>query len=280
MNIPRELLVFEHIPKTAGSTMRGILRRLYGGKHVFVATHAGRHPERIEALRQRLEDPENEVKAVVAHTGFGFHERLPEGYRFRHYTFLRDPIERVISHYHYQIQREKLDPSTSLETFVREDLGRSCNVQTAFLGGLEVQRYLDGITLSPELYTEALLEKAKANLRRLDTFGLTECFDESLLRLGKVFGWKTTRLFYVRRRVGRRPQTPNYPPSALKLIRQYNELGLELYRYGQALYDEQRAALLPNGSLDVETFQKLNRIYAAVFTRAYPVVQKARGWTK
>lgn len=275
----RDVLIFEHIPKTAGSTMRGILRQLYGAEHVFVATHVKRHPERIAALRERLEDPNNTVKAIVAHTGFGFHERLPADYRYRHCTFLRDPIDRVISHYHYQIQRGKLDPSTSLEAFVRDDLSRSCNKQTAFLGGLEVQRYLDGITLSRDLYTEALLERAKATLRGLDAFGLTERFDESLLAFKAVFGWKQMRLLYVRRRVGQRPEKPNYPDRALTLIRHYNELDLELYRYGQTLFEAQQTRLFPQGAPDLATFRTLNALYSKAYPLVRPVVHAARALT-
>ena len=272
----RELFVFEHIPKTAGSTMHGVLWQLYRGKQVFLMTNPNRHRERIAVLEERLQEPDTRIKAIVAHTGFGFHERLPGTYQYRHFTFLRNPVDRVISHYHYQIQQKKLAPSTSLEAFVREDLSRSCNVQTAFLGGLEVQRLLDGITLTSELYTGALLEKAKAALAGFEAIGLTEHFDESLLLIAHVFGWPLMRLFYVRRRVGQRPTRPHYPEHVLKLIRQYNELDLELYHYGEALFEKQQAAWRPSPRLHVKTFQRLNRVFAHV----YPLAYKARTWSK
>ena len=109
MNETRDLLVFEHIPKTAGSTMHAVLWRLYGRKHVFMATIRGRHHEHIDRLCQRLHDRKPSLNAIVSHIGFGFHERLSADYQYRHYTFLRDPVERVLSHYHLQIQRQR-DP--------------------------------------------------------------------------------------------------------------------------------------------------------------------------
>ncbi|MFQ5571828.1 MAG: sulfotransferase family 2 domain-containing protein [Rhodothermales bacterium] len=270
----RKLLVFEHIPKTAGSTMHAILWRLYGGKGVYLVTHPRQHRERLDALCRHLQDPANPLCAIIAHTGFGFHKWLPSDYRYVQYTFLRDPVERVFSHYHYQIQRGKLDPSISLESFIREDLGRSCNVQTAFLGGLELRRNLEGITLSPDLYTEELLEQAKANLSRLAVFGLTERFDESLLLFKEVFGWKWTRIFYVRQRVGqRRPAQPDYSDTILRLIRRYNELDLELYSYAQALFPQQQATLMHQGRPTLKTFQKLNAVYGSVFNLTYPYVR-------
>ncbi len=280
MDSARDLLVFEHIPKTAGSTMHAILWRLYGGKRVFMATIRGRHREHLEALGRRLHEPPP-LKAVVSHIGFGFYERLAEAPPPVHYTFLRNPVDRVLSHYYFQIQRGQLDPSTTLETFVRQDLSRACNVQTAFLGGLEAQHNLDGITLSPDLYTEALLESAKANLRRMDAFGLTERFDESLLLLGEAFGWKRRRLYYVARRVGRlRATRPRHPDHVLKLIRQYNELDLELYHYAQALFEEQRTRLLPDGGPDVKTFQRLNAVFSLIHPRTRPVRRALRRTVK
>jgi len=278
---PRSLLVFEHIPKTAGSTMHGILWSLYGNAQVYFSTHRHRHPEYMEALTKRLQNPSHSLKVIVSHTGFGFHERLPGSYHYDHFTFLRNPVERVISQYYFQIQRGQLDAATSLETFVREDLGRSCNVQTAFMSGLELKHNLGEITLSRDLYTEALLEKAKAGLHRQTAIGLTERFDESLLLFKKVFGWKSIRLFYVRRRIGwLRRERPPVSEQLLELIRRYNALDLELYRYGRTLYARQLAEHFADGKPDVKTFQRLNAVYGRLYPLARPVVHTARALKK
>ena len=96
-----ETLIFLHIPKTAGSTMHAVLWRLYGRKHVFMATVRGRHVELMDDLAERLHEPPP-LKAVISHVGFGFHERLEAARPYRHYTFLRNPVDRVISHYFFQ----------------------------------------------------------------------------------------------------------------------------------------------------------------------------------
>lgn len=273
----RDLLIFEHIPKTAGTTLHAILWRLYGGRRVFFATDPGTHPARVAALHTRLADPANRLKAVVAHTGYGLHERLPAGYRYRSFTLLRDPVERTVSHYHYQIQRGKLDAATSLERFVREDPSRSCNVQTAFLGGLEVRRTLDGIPLSADLYTEALLQRAQTALLNLDAFGITERFDESLLGFRDAFGWPLARILYVRQRVGHRRRAA---PDALsgaerRLVEQYNALDLELYAHARALFAERAAARGTRPRL--ATFQHVNRLYGRiVYPTTRPLVRTAR----
>ena len=270
------VIIFEHIPKTAGRTMHTILWRVFFGQKVFLTTIPGQHRERIEELNRQLEDPDRRIRAIVSHAGFGLHELLPDTFDYRHFTFLRDPVDRVVSHYYYEIQQNHIDASVTLETFVREDLSRSCNVQTALLGGLELKRSVEGLTLTRDLYTDALLERAKANLRLHAAVGLTERFDESLLLLRHVFQWKWPRMLYVRKNVGHLRRTrPAMPESSLRLIRRYNELDLALYRYAQDLFEQQVAQHLPHRTRQLDTFRRLNAVYGKVFPWTYPVVRAA-----
>lgn len=285
MSEPRDLIIFEHIPKTAGSTIHTILWRVFFGERLFMTAIPGQHRQRIEELHKRLHDPAHRIRAIISHAGFGLHTVLPADYRYVHFTFLRDPVDRVLSHYYYQIQKNELDASVTLEEFVRGDLSRSCNVQTAFLGGLELKRNIEGLTLSLDLYTDALLEKAKENLRCHAAVGLTEHFDESLLLLKHAFHWKWSRIFYTRQNVGHvRRKNIEVSDNTRRLIRRYNELDLELYRYAQDLFEQQLVQYLPNRTRDLRTFQQLNAVYRQVYPWIYPlarvIVHKARGMRK
>ena len=187
------LPIFEHIPKTAGSTMRAILRQVYGEKRVFVITN--NYPARIEELGQQLRRADSGLRAVSSHAGYGFHESLPAatGHRYAPFTILRDPVERVLSHYFQLVGRQATSPSISLETFIREDVRKGHNLQTAYLAGLELRHHMDGLTFERDLYDDALLRAAKASLDRMNAVGLTERFDESLMVFRSAFGWKTRR---------------------------------------------------------------------------------------
>ena len=66
----------------------------------------------------------------------------------------------------------------------------------------------------------------------------------------------------------------------LKLIRQYNQLDLELYRYAQTLFEEQKAALPSKGSLNLKTFQGLNAVYGEVWPHIRPLLHKVRRLVK
>jgi hypothetical protein len=68
--------------------------------------------------------------------------------------------------------------------------------------------------------------------------GLVERFDETLLLLQRVFGWR--RLFYVRQNVAeRRPTQEDLPGETLELVKRHNALDLQLYQYASALFEEQ-----------------------------------------
>ncbi|MBW2416121.1 MAG: hypothetical protein JRG76_16610 [Deltaproteobacteria bacterium] len=255
------LPIFEHIPKTAGSTMRAILRRVYGRQRVFVITDDYR--ARIGELSRRLRRADGEVRAVSSHAGYGFHESLPacNGRRYAHYTILRESVERVLSHYFHAVQRQMVPPSTSLETFLHDDVRRGHNLQTAFLAGLELRNHVDGLTLAKDLYDDELLAAAKASLDRMTAVGLTERFDESLMLFRSIFGWQARHLLYDRRNVGlSRPRGFRPSPEDRALVRRNNELDLELYAHAQERFRDQSRDL---GRGRVARVWLLRRINAA-----------------
>lgn len=130
------ILVFEHIPKTGGITLRNILWRVYGGPAVFILEDPQRIREHLALLAAALGQRWRKVRVVIDHVGYKVHEEFPAGFRYEHFTILRDPVERTISQYYYHIQRGSLDPAVSLEEFLERDPRDTWNWQTAFLGGL------------------------------------------------------------------------------------------------------------------------------------------------
>jgi hypothetical protein len=272
--MPKRVFVFNHIGKTAGSTMRQILWHVFDGSRVFMATVIGTHVERMAELRTRLTAPKPDVDAIIAHTGYGVHERLPDGFDYRLYTMLRDPVERTLSQYYFEIQKERLSASVSLLEFLERDLHRAYNVQAGFLGGLHVQEHLDGLELRRDLFDEDLLERAKANLRTHDAIGLTERFDESLLLMGQAFGWPLTQLLYVRKNAGTlRPKRPVLTDEEREAVREHNRLDLALYAYAQELFDEQLRTQVPDAEARLDRFQRLNRMYGRWYPVAHPPVR-------
>src|SRR5580700_2574026 len=81
-------LVFNHIPKTAGTSFRSILYSHFPSSEIAPASHAGA----LHTLK-----PEQRYALFAGH--FTYSEITPIAPCAIHITFLRDPIARVISQY-------------------------------------------------------------------------------------------------------------------------------------------------------------------------------------
>lgn len=160
------MLVSLHLPKTAGSSFRLALQECFGDR--FYADYedkplnAARWPLRVRALYGALAQPDRaqfrERRIECVHGHF-----LPLKYRplrassgARFVTWLREPTERLLSHYYYwretplppdagQVRRRFDTEGWSLERFCAEPALR--NLYTRFLWGFPL-RYFDFVGLT------------------------------------------------------------------------------------------------------------------------------------
>lgn len=218
------MLVFIHTPKTGGSTLRRILRRQCQPRSSFVGlNHLDRPHECLERLAAIAAAPPGRVQAAGGHVPFGVvAPRLPHA---TYLTLVRDPVERVLSAYHYGLHRRT--PVRSLHRYVTEGV-TPANLQTRMLSGRPVSE-------EPTLDS---LEAAVANLReRFRVVGTTERFDEllTLIRLG--LGW--SNVLYTRaRETGARPHRDDLDAAERELILSANHLDVELHSRAGAIMDE------------------------------------------
>ena len=168
-NVPYTPVVigFVHIPKTAGSTVKFVLRNTFVLRHCDFRA-AGKslrlHPRDL-ALARRVHPG---LRSIAGHTLIHPSATL-EGVRF--FTFLRDPVARVASAYAHHVRgnrgRRRGERTLTLEEFVARD--RPGGWQTFQIAG------------------SADVEEAKRILRERFFFvGLTERFDESLAALAAL----------------------------------------------------------------------------------------------
>ncbi len=163
---------------------------------------------------------------------------------YAYFTFLREPIERTISHYYF-LRRESGHPLASklqengltLDQLIELELDKTLfNAHTRLFSGV----WYDPL---PGKCTAEHLEMAKDNLRRnFKVVGLTERFDESLMLLKRAFSWKDVR--YTSQNVsGGRPKREELPGTTLAVVESANKLDIELYAFGQKLFEEQMRGL-------------------------------------
>jgi hypothetical protein len=248
---PPRWLIFLHIPRTAGTTFVRILERQYGADAVLALYDAppGEEVARLapgELARRRV---------LAGHFGFGLHVELPGSCRY--VTFLREPVERVRSHYEF-VRRQpghylhEAASRLSLAAYV-EHCGRAepNNDQTRLLAG---RAYA-----SPEgTWSPDMLEAAVRHLDGHCEVGLTDAFDASLVALRRRLGW--ARPFYVPRNAGR-PAAGGLPAGVEALIRAHNALDVELHRHARERFEREAAALGDALARELRLFRALNRVY-------------------
>ena len=249
-----ETIIFLHIGKTAGSTMRQILKRQFPCSQTMTV-RARRRP-REETLADFALLPEAErlrPRLIMGHTVFGLHEHVPRPCRY--VTMVRDPVRLAVSQHRYVLRtpghrHHELAQGMSLEEYIESGLALEMdNSQTRAIAG-DIGTPYGGCT--PEM-----LEIAKRNLAgHFAWVGVTERFDESVVLLGRTFGWRDVR--YVSANVARSGAPPT--EAELDLVRRANQLDLELYEHACRLLDE-RIAAEPEFAEALERFRRANARY-------------------
>jgi len=109
-----------------------------------------------------------------------------------------------------------------------------------------------------------ILEIAKANLREyFSLVGISERFDESLILLKRVLGWRTKDILYVRQNVIRdRPSKGSIDSDILKVIEQHNELDIQLYEFAKQMFEERISQQDSSFRREVQIFRLCNKLYS------------------
>lgn len=182
------------------------------------------------------------MDAVVGHVHFGVHRYLPEPATYM--TMLRDPVDRVVSHFYYVLS----DPAHYLHKRIKDGgytlLEFAITRVSHELDNDQVRWLTEAHHFDVERVDRNLLEQAKWNLEHgIAALGLMERFDQSLRCFEAAFGWER-RHVQERKNVNReRPPLSEIDPAALQAIREVNRYDVELYEFARALFEEQATRL-------------------------------------
>lgn len=260
------VLLFLHIPRTAGTTLNRAIRLRADSKREILASTFRSFPswKKYLAHVQSL-PPEHldRIRYFRGHFSYGIHEQLPKPALY--VTMLRNPVERVVSSYYFFIKQLGSD-DISIEDFVRKGrvgdprlhIGWTDNVQVRMLAAH------DGKPVKVPIgsCTTDMLELAKERIasHHFVLTGLTERFDESMLLLKNKLGWRTC--YYVTFNVSKlQPRTQDISQATRDLIESHNALDLELYAFAKELFEEEIHKAGPSFSDDLERFRSRNRLY-------------------
>lgn len=262
------LIIFLHLPKTAGSTLARIIQGQYAASSIISLYDSMLGEELASIPQSQL----NHLRVVMGHLYFGVHNFLsgPSAY----ITMLRDPVDRVISHYYFVRQ----DPShylyDSAHKLSLQEYVVSCNRQEP---NNDQTRLLAGKRDASSFGTcsDEMLDIAERNLaEHFAVVGITEEFDRSLILMKRNLGWRSP--FYINQNVSRhRPRKEGISLETLRVVQAYNELDIELYRFAKELFQEQIHSQGPSFAKELDRFKKLNSFYA----RFLPLISVVKSGT-
>lgn len=227
-------IIFIHIHKTAGMSLRGLFVKNYRESRHFntglMEIDQAGWDACVHSIKRLDAEAIKGFRVFKGHMPFGLHEILPAPCRY--ITFLRNPVQRVLSHYRMAVRKRQLPTYHQLDPNrfdwnlgAAPELGRSFdNWQTRILAGAS-----PGLPFGA--CTDEHLHLAKRNIdTHFEFVGLTEHFDLSLTLMRHLCGWKWH--FYVPDNVAP-PDSICVLPDVIEKIRHLNRFDCELYRHAQ-----------------------------------------------
>jgi len=267
VNKEKTLINF-HMHKTAGSTRDRIFERQFPKEVSFF--FSGGSTENVQKYMNSLKSlsgkERQRIRYIWGGPFFGLHKHLPRPCIY--VTFLRDPVERVVSEYYFILQvqdhgahSEVVSQNMSLEDYVRKGVWLAWNCQTRYLRGVPEGSPCFGDT-GPVLLSAEDLDIAQKNLREHFMVGLTDRFDESLILVKRAFGWRTRDILYVSQKVDQnRPFREMISDETARLIEEHNELDIQLYEFAKQMFEERISQQSFSLRRELQIFRLCNKIY-------------------
>jgi hypothetical protein len=209
------VLISLHIPKTAGTSFRNILVKVYGEKAVVRFDMIN---EKIYINEQLFSGTELPSYIKVIHGHFVYSElteqiKLP--HHVKHVTWLRHPVSRVISNYfylaemmNYYMQEEvhHIDIISKMQRTLTEYAADEKNRN-------RISKFLAGISLSD-----------------FDFVGLVEYFEEHLYQMSEKLGWPKQIAPVHYNATGRIKKGDGVDEELKTKIARWNDLDMILYK--------------------------------------------------
>lgn len=206
-------LISIHIPKTAGTSFRNILKEVYGSKNVVRLDI----PNNVELNSKEFKDKSLDPDIKVIHGHFSY-KRLTKAFEIPKeipvITWLRDPAIRVISNYYYldMILRKELDEERKGLNILLKMEKSLLEYASTKVNRNRIWKFMKGI-----------------DLEELFFIGLTEHYNEDLEHLGQLLGWKKYKIY-------KHNPTADKPEVDQETIERIKELNSEDYKiYNRAL---------------------------------------------
>jgi hypothetical protein len=257
------VLIYLHIPRTGGTTLSRALRSQFDPDEVLFAYLEGGETlaEQTPLFDGLSYEKRKQLRLWLAgHAEYGQHKALPMPATY--ISLVREPVGRLLSTYRFlhdhpgdPLHHDVVGRGMSLTEFVQSDLASSINNWQV--------RCLAGIPRSlPSWEPDDVLARAKANIERdFAIVGTIERFPETIVMLGRIFGWR--RLHYATLNVS--SATAKCTEEDRRVIQEENYLDQQLYEF----VDDQLTRKITsfyNLEQDLYRLSRDNRIYGSFYS--------------
>ena len=217
VKINNKSIYFMHIPKCGGTTIDSIFLKLslILGSFKF---RRFKYPNVEEGNKFLLENIDDEIPTFISgHLDYNFTNNLKNIFKC---TIVRNPLDRVLSHYKFHLLKIKKKPSEySLVNYIKDekDKYRDNLVTRHFAGMLKVKSKLK----------ENDKQKALTNLKIFDQINIFENWDYFVSRLLSKYGLPS--IIYSKFQKHSYDFVFNPTRLDIDLIRKYYEYDFEIY---------------------------------------------------
>lgn len=226
LGIRSKKILFDHIPKCGGTSLKAYLSSQYPKWKIFLIIDQ----KSIESFKNMPKDKRLQYDLIQGHSANKLIDYVhPDTLKI---TMLRDPIDRIISHYYY-VKRTKfhylhklvLDNDISLEDYVNLDnniTGELRNYYTVRFSELSIQEVEDDPKYSIQL--------ALNNIQlKYDIIGFLDNYDAFMRKLIKAASVNNKYRTIKKNVTNDRPKRTEISEKARLNIREMNKLDIEFY---------------------------------------------------
>jgi Sulfotransferase family len=283
---PPPVLIFFHIPKTGGITMKNVFMNCLPGQYFDcdlgapVTALSVRSTARVaEKFHQLPVGRQRAVRCMVGeHISMDVAAIFDRPSKF--FTIVREPVDRVISNFFFNRTLTYLPcypfiKDLTLEEYLDSGIGLDHNNhQVRMLSGcpeLDVPWDPEGRRISTPPVERRHLDMAKRNIEeRFIVAAPMEKYAALVWFLKRLYGWPTHRIFFqVRNQTPNRPSLDAVSETTRKRLETLNQYDIELYEWVKDRFIKQIDPLEPNFSREVRRFDMLNRCFRQI-RRATP----------
>ncbi len=204
-------LISLHIPKTAGRSFLTILNSVYDPAIIAHYENKNYTDKTISPITQFKSQLNNTVKVIHGHFKFKEIADLKIHPSTKIITWLRDPVERVISNYSFFKKRISLAPEDKeLQLRKNESILDYAKMEES---KNRMSKFMDGLDINEFFY-----------------IGITENFDIDIHELSRKLNWKQFTVPRINDNAEFKSALPSISSETRKILAELNSVDMELYR--------------------------------------------------